>query len=74
MKNAMEYIWSGMNMLQNDFIDLCTEDELQPLRGLFDFMAYYDERVNYESLFNNFKKTHLFKDFTKVPRKTSRKS
>ncbi|HAR32928.1 MAG TPA: hypothetical protein DCR95_02235 [Desulfobacter sp.] len=72
-ENAMEYIWSGMNMLQNDFIDLCTEEELQPLRGLFDFMAYYDDRINYESLFNNFKKTHQFEDFTKVSKKDFQK-
>ena len=72
-ENAMEYIWSGMNMLQNDFIDLCTEEELQPLRGLFDFIAYYDDRINYESLFNNFKKTHQFEDFTKVSKKDFQK-
>jgi Rha family phage regulatory protein len=72
-ENAMEYIWSGMNMLQNDFIDLCTEEELQPLRGLFDFMAYYDDRINYESLFNNFKKTHQFEDFTKVSKRDFQK-
>ncbi|NDY71815.1 hypothetical protein DO021_01530 [Desulfobacter hydrogenophilus] len=72
-ENAMEYIWSGMNMLQNDFIDLCAEEELQPLRGLFDFMAYYDDRINYESLFNNFKKTHQFEDFTKVSKKDFQK-
>ena len=72
-ENAMEYIWSGIQTLQNDFIDLCTEDELQPLRGLFDFMAYYEERASYEFLFNKFKKEHRFEDFTKVSKKDFQK-
>ena len=72
-ENAMEYIWSGIQTLQNDFIDLCTEDELQPLRGLFDFMAYYEERISYEFLFNKFKKEHRFEDFTKVSKKDFQK-
>ena len=72
-ENAMEYIWSGIQTLENDFIDLCTEDELQPLRGLFDFMAYYEERINYEYLFNKFKKEHRFEDFTKVSKKDFQK-
>lgn len=72
-ENAMEYIWSGIQTLQNDFIDLCTEDELQPLRGLFDFMAYYEDRISYEFLFNKFKKEHRFEDFTKVSKKDFQK-
>jgi hypothetical protein len=72
-ENAMEYIWSGIQTLQNDFIDLCTEDELQPLRGLFDFMAYYEDRISYEFLFNKFKKEHQLEDFTKVSKKDFQK-
>lgn len=72
-ENAMEYIWSGIQTLQNDFIDLCTEDELQPLRGLFDFMAYYEDRINYEFLFNKFKTEHRFENFTKVSKKDFQK-
>ncbi|WP_321416649.1 Rha family transcriptional regulator [uncultured Desulfobacter sp.] len=73
-ENAMEYIWSGIQTLQNDFIDLCTEDELQPLRGLFDFMAYYEDRISYEFLFNKFKKEHRLEDFTKVSKKDFQKN
>ena len=72
-ENAMEYIWSGIQTLQNDFIDLCTEEELQPLRGLFDFMAYYEDRISYEYLFNKFKKEHRLEDFTKVSKKDFQK-
>jgi len=72
-ENAMEYIWSGIQTLQNDFIDLCTEDELRPLRGLFDFMAYYEDRISYEYLFNKFKKEHRLEDFTKVSKKDFQK-
>ena len=72
-ENAMEYIWSGIQTLQNDFIDLCTEEELQPLRGLFDFMAYYEDRISYEFLFNKFKKEHQLEDFTKVSKKDFQK-
>ncbi len=67
-EHAMEYIWSGMQVLKNNFADgICSKEDLQPFRGLLDFTVYYErEEITYDFILNRLREENGFQDFSTV--------